>query len=194
MQCFIGKPKVAAAGEQLARFNPGVTFEPVQRLIAGPHEICDLIKGVDLVVSCVDQPSEIMMWVNQAALEENISFIEGEYHGICAEIGPFVIPFETGCLACEMTASNADVGKMAEFDWIEQATWLRHPNIHFVTAMAANLICSEICKHLLGVGKPMTCNRRYLLNTQQFTLTSSEFLRSPACNQCGHGKNVSTYS
>lgn len=186
----IGKPKAVAAAEQLARFNPNVTFEPVQQKITGPQAISELIDGVDLVAFCADQPREITLWMNRVAVEKGIPFILGGYHGTVAEVGPFVIPFQTGCLACDEVGCNPDDGEIAELSWIEQASWLRHPNMHFVTAMAAHLTCSEICKHILGVGEPVTYNHRYLLDTQQFTLTSSKMPHSPTCNLCGQRKSV----
>lgn len=187
----LGKPKATAAAEHLARFNPEVTFEPVQRKLLGPHEISELIDGVDLVAFCADQPREITMWMNQAAFERRIPFILGGYHGAGAEVGPFVIPFQTGCLACEQVGRDPESGAIAELAWIEQTTWLRHPNIHFVTALAAHLVCSEICTHLLQISEPATYDRRYLLDTRQFTLTASDFPRAPECRVCGQGKLAS---
>lgn len=185
----LGKPKAEAAAEHLARFNPDVMFEPVQRRITGPHEIMDLIDGVDLVAFCADEPREIAMWMNQAALEKGIPFVLGGYHGAGAEVGPFVIPFQTGCLACEQAGNDPDNGTIAELTWIEQATRIRHPNVHFVTALAAHLTCSEICKYLLEIREPATSNRRYILDIEQFTLTASEFPRSLECCMCGQGKS-----
>lgn len=182
----IGRPKVLAAAEQLARFNPDVQFEPVQREITGPQAIMDLVQGVDLVAFCADQPPEIALWMNQASLATGLPFIVGGYHGVTAEVGPLVHPFQTGCLAC------SDVGivehaksDIAELAWMGEESWIRHPTIHFVTALTANLLCSDLCKYIIGVGQPATWNHRYALDIEQFTLTATALERSPTCKACG---------
>lgn len=186
----IGQPKAQAAAEQLARFNPDVAFEPVQRRINGPQDIIDLAQGVDLVVFCADQPCDIGMWMNEAALSADIPFITGGYHGVAAEVGPFVIPTQTACLACsEASVVSAGTSGITELAWTEEAFWLHHPNIYFVTALAANLLCSDICMYFIGTKQPATYNRRYILDAEKFTLTSMDLTRSPECWACGQGKS-----
>jgi bacteriocin biosynthesis cyclodehydratase domain-containing protein len=180
----IGMPKTQAAAEQLARFNPEVLFEPVQRKMTGPRDIIELIQGSDLVAFCADRPRGILLWMNQAALEAGIPFIAAGYHGFIAEVGPLVIPYKTDCLQC-LLGGSSDPGEIAELAWIEAAFWLHHPNIHFVTALSAHLICSEICKYLTGIGRPATYNAIYALDLGQFTLTSQVLPRSTTCSACG---------
>jgi hypothetical protein len=101
--------------------------------------------------------------MNQAALETNIPFVIGGYRGTAAEIGPFVRPYQTGCLGCHPKDYNIDEDEIPTSAWINEGVRLRHPNIHFVTSLAANMICSEIFKHLTGLCKPATYNQRYML-------------------------------
>lgn len=186
----IGQPKAQAAALHLERFNPEVTFEPVQRKITSARDIIDLIQGVDLVAFCADMPRSILRWMNQASLETGIPYIAGGYHGFTAEVGPFVIPYQTDCLVCLLGEGTR--GEIAELDWMETAFWLRHPNIHFVTALSAHLICSEICKHLTGIGQPATYNAIYALDVGQFTLTPEHLPHTPVCNVCGRKKSPSS--
>jgi bacteriocin biosynthesis cyclodehydratase domain-containing protein len=182
----ISKPKVLAAAGQLTRFNPDTVFEPVQREITGPQDIIELAQGVDLVAFCADRPQGIGMWMNQASLTIGMPFIVGGYHGVAAEVGPFVIPSRTGCLVCsEVDIADSGNGEIPELAWTGEAFWLHHPNIHFVTALAANLLCSDICKHIIRMGQPATYNHRYILDTEQFTLTSTNIPRSLVCSACG---------
>lgn len=180
----IGVPKAQAAAQQLARFNPEVTFEPIQRKIIAPEDIIDLIQGSNLVAFCADRSRDILRWMNQAALETGIPYIAGGYHGFTAEVGPFVIPYQTDCLEC-LLGGVTQAAEIPELDWMGAAYWLHHPNIHFVTALSAHLICSEICKHLTGIGKPATYNAIYALDIGQFTLTSENLPRSTSCTVCG---------
>lgn len=186
----IGKTKTQAAAEQLKRFNPEVAFESVQREITGPQAIIDLIQDIDLVAFCADLPPSINVWMNQASLETGIPFVTGGYRGTSAEIGPFVIPYKTGCLGCFYLDQDPGIGEIPELAWTNEAYWLRHPNIHFLTALAANLICSDIFKHLTGLGKPATYNHRYTLDSEQFTLTPTAQERSARCLACSQRKSA----
>jgi molybdopterin/thiamine biosynthesis adenylyltransferase len=180
----IGKRKAQAAAEQLARFNPFVTFEPVQQQIIGKQDIIGLIKDVDLVAFCADLPLDITSWMNEASLECRVPFIMGGYRGAAAEVGPFVVPYETGCCGCYPGGQRGDKGEIPELAWMNEAFWLRHPNIHFVTALAANLLCCDICKHLTGIQKPATYNHLYTLDLEHFTLSATAWPRSPECAWC----------
>jgi bacteriocin biosynthesis cyclodehydratase domain-containing protein len=159
----------------------------VQQQIKCSQDIVDLIQDVDLVAFCADRPSNIHMWMNEAALATTTPFITGGYSGVSAEVGPFVIPYQTACLKC-FDRNVDDPGKIAELAWIEDVFWLRHPNIHFLTALAANLICSDICKHIIGISQPATYNNRYMLDIEQFVLTPTACSRSAHCISCGQGK------
>lgn len=181
----VGTPKALAAARQVERFNPGVIFEPVQKNIESQQDIVDLIRGSDLVAFCADSPPSIAQWMNQAALETGIPFITGGYRGSTAEIGPFVVPYQTGCLHCFSVGYDGTDEEIPELAWINEAYWLRHPNIHFLTALAANLACGDIFKHITGLGTPATYNQLYTLDIEQFTLTPTAWGRAPACPACG---------
>lgn len=184
----IGKSKTQAALEHLTRFNPEVNFEAVFHKIESPEDIVRLINDVDLVAFCADTPSSIGRWMNQAALETGIPFIMGGYHGLSAEVGPFVIPYETSCRECVSDNRGKEEGKIAELAWIDDISWLRHPNIHFITALAANLICSELCKHITATCLPATYNQIYTLNSEQFTLSPRPQVRATHCPACSQRK------
>ena len=185
----LGKPKALAAADQLARFNPSVTFEAVQRKIERTQDLLDLIADVDLVAFCADRPNNIQLWMNEAAVATGTPFIVGGYHGISAEAGPFVIPGETACLKCfSREADEVALGKIPEFSWAEDGCWLHHPNIHFLTALDANLICGDICKYFTGISQPSTYNHRYTLDIEQFTLTPYTCSRYTDCIACGQSQ------
>jgi bacteriocin biosynthesis cyclodehydratase domain-containing protein len=188
----VGKPKALAAAEQLGRFNPEVTFEPVQKRIDSHLDIIDLIRDSDLVAFCADLPPSIHRWMNKAALETGVPFITGGYRGTSAEIGPFVIPFQTACLGCFTAGQEVGDDEIPELAWINEAFWLRHPNIHFLTALAANLVCSEIFKHLTQLGEPATYNHLYTLDIEQFTLTPTLWERAATCPACGQTQKVTS--
>ncbi len=178
----IGQPKVAAAAAQMQRFNPDVQFEPVQRFLDGPEQIAELIRDVDVVAMCADSPRSIMMWMNSAALATGTPFITGGYRGMAAEVGPFVVPFETACLACLDIERPPDAPE--ELAWIEESYWLRHPTTYTVSSLAASLTCADIIKYLTGFAQPATCNLVYELDIERFAMSTSPRPRNPQCAAC----------
>jgi bacteriocin biosynthesis cyclodehydratase domain-containing protein len=178
----IGRPKAEAAGEHLRRFNPNITVEPIVTAIASSDDIIRLIQDVDVVAMCADTPLGILGWMNRAAIATRTPFMIGGYRGMAAEIGPFVVPFQTSCVACNNRPLPEEVGPPLE--WINAAFHLRHPNAYFVTATAAHLTCGELLKYLTGLATPLTYNQVYELDLEHFLLTSTSLPRQPACPAC----------
>jgi hypothetical protein len=160
-----------------------VRFEPVHKKIESSQDIQDLIEGTDLVAFCADRPAGIASWMNQAALETRMPFVMGGYHGAAAEVGPFVLPYQTGCLDCFSGGVEEGDDNIPELAYMDRER-LYHPNIHFVTALAAHLICSEMFKYLTGLGEPATYNHFYSLYLDTLSLTSITFERSKDCHSC----------
>ncbi len=179
----VGQPKALAAAEQVRRFNAEIDFEPVQRRIDSPESILEVIEGSNLVAFCADSPPSIYLWMNAASLETGIPFIMGGYRGGVAEVGPFVIPYQTACLTCQQREPQENVPESVA--WMNDAYRLRHPTSHVVSGVAANLACSDIMKYLTGMGEPATYNNLYGLSIEQFTLTPLPWPHSEACPMCG---------
>ncbi len=182
----LGQPKARAAAEQIRRFNPEIHFEPIECRIEGVEQLAELVEDADLMVQCADIPSTLPRWMNRAALQTGIPFLGGSYQGAVADIGPFVVPYTTSCLACNRVEPHPVPELLA---WTRDRAWRSHPNVHFVTATAANLICAELIKHITGFARPMTYNTRYLLSVERFTLEPVELPRNQDCPECGASVN-----
>lgn len=181
----VGQPKALAAAEQIRRFNPGITFEPLQAFLESPEQIAEVIQDMDVVALCADSPRAIFIWMNSAALATGIPFIAGGYRGTTAEVGPFVIPFVTSCLGCNQPPQLES--PPASLAWVNEAFWLRHPTAHFTTAAAASLTCGEIIKHLTGFATPATYNAVHTLDFERLALSASPRDRDPNCPECRGG-------
>lgn len=182
----LGQPKARAAAEQIHRFNPEIHFEPVECRIEGVDKLTEIVERTDLMVQCADIPSDLPRWMNLASLQTGLPFLGGTYQGAVADIGPFVVPYMTSCLECNRVEPHPVPELLA---WTRDEAWRSHPNVHFVTAIAANLICAELIKHLTGFARPMTYNTRYLLSVERFTLEPVELPRREGCPACGTGVN-----
>jgi len=180
-----GTSKALAAAEQVRRFNPSIVFEPLHEFLESPERIAEVIKDTDVVALCADAPHSIFVWVNSAALATGVPFISGGYRGTAAEVGPFVVPFTTSCLGCNMPLQPE--APPVPLAWVNEAFWLRHPTSYITTAAAASLTCGEIIKYLTGFATPVTYNSMYTLDIEHLTLTSVPRARDPHCAVCGGG-------
>ncbi len=179
----IGQPKALAAAAHIRRFNPDITFEPLREFINSQERVAEIIRDVDVVALCADAPPAMFMWVNDAAIAAGVPFITGGYRGIIAEVGPFVVPFATSCLACGQPLRPEP--PPASLSWIEESFWLRHPTSYMTTSAAASLTCGEIIKHITGFATPATYNAMYTLDFESLTLATSPLPRDPHCAICG---------
>jgi molybdopterin-synthase adenylyltransferase len=98
----IGRPKVLRAAEWVGEFDHRIEVSAVQRRIGGPDDVADLLPGVDVVVSGVDQPDEIDSWVNAACVAAGVPWVRGGMGG--SDLVYFSVDSGRGpCLACRQT-------------------------------------------------------------------------------------------
>jgi molybdopterin-synthase adenylyltransferase len=95
----IGRPKVLRAADWVRDFDHRIEVSPVQRRVDGPDDVTDLLVGVDLVVSGIDQPDEVDYWVNAACVGAGVPWVRGGMVG--SELAFFSVdPGRGPCLAC----------------------------------------------------------------------------------------------
>lgn len=100
----IGRSKVWRAAEWVREFDPRIQVAVVERRVGGSGHVADLLDGVDLVVSGIDQPSEVDQWVNEACVRAGVPWIRGGMIGTTLTYFS-VDPGRSPCLACRRSAS-----------------------------------------------------------------------------------------
>jgi molybdopterin-synthase adenylyltransferase len=95
----VGRLKVEVAADRLRDLNPHVTVVGEAQRAAGPDDLPALLRGCDLFVLGADQPHEILLWTNDAAVTEGVPWLENSYNGPRCAIALFV-PGRTPCLRC----------------------------------------------------------------------------------------------
>jgi molybdopterin/thiamine biosynthesis adenylyltransferase len=95
----IGRPKAEAAAGHLKAINPHVRVEYEKLRVDAPSDLTPLMRDCDLFVLGADQPHEIMLWANDAAVSEGTPWLENSYSGPRCAIALF-IPGRTPCLRC----------------------------------------------------------------------------------------------
>jgi len=95
----VGRGKAVRAAARARELNSTVSVNVRERYIGSPRDVIDLLGGIDLVVSTIDEPEAASLWVNQACVAAGVPFVAG---GVWARRAQYlsVRPGLTGCLNC----------------------------------------------------------------------------------------------
>ncbi|HEY6237701.1 MAG TPA: ThiF family adenylyltransferase [Thermoplasmata archaeon] len=95
----VGRFKVDAAAAHLRRLNPHLRVTTGRVRVRGPSDLPRRLKGCDLFVLGADQPHELLLWTNDAAVRTGTPWLENSYSGARCATALFV-PGRTPCLRC----------------------------------------------------------------------------------------------
>jgi molybdopterin-synthase adenylyltransferase len=157
----IGLPKVERAAAWVQAFSPETDVRVISRWIGGPDDVADLLLEADLVISGVDQPAGIDLWVNEACVAAGVPYVRG---GMIAQRLAYwsVDPGRSPCMAChqhEISANAPEHGIAAE----RRRTELERVNrgIGPVASLVGALVAMEALRYLTGFAPPIAagCER-----------------------------------
>ena len=72
-----GLPKVEQVAAWVHAFDSRIEVTAVNDAGHGPDDVRALLSGADLVVSAIDDPDEVDLWVNEACVGAGVPFIRG---------------------------------------------------------------------------------------------------------------------
>jgi molybdopterin-synthase adenylyltransferase len=176
----VGQPKLGRAVARARAFNSEVRFTPVERWVTGPEDVAPLLPGADLVLSAIDQPTEVQEWVNEACVAAGVPFITG---GMQVGRGMYysVIPGQSSCLACWR---GAEAPTIAPSDRPERVNRGLGP----VASLMGALIALEAVRYLTGFAPPVSAAKLWLVD---FATGRADvgyaWPRLPDCPVCGPG-------
>ncbi len=136
----LGKAKVEAAVERIAGINPAVTLVPVQSAFS-PVNGAGLLDGCHVAVDALDS-IQVRLELAEVCTAVNIPLVHG---AIAGWFGHVVTQFP-GDNSLQTIYRSWEAGK-----GIEQS--LGNPS--FTPAVVASFEVAEVCKLLLGQGKPL---------------------------------------
>ncbi len=96
----IGRLKAEVAAERILAFNPHLRLEAIPQRLNSLDDVLSVIQDRECVLCAADRPkSEIIQWVNEACVRQNIPLITG---GLDTQRGVYytVVPQVTGCVEC----------------------------------------------------------------------------------------------
>ncbi len=177
----IGQPKVDRAAAWVRAFNPAAEVKAVSRWIGGPDDIADLLDHADLVISGVDKPDEIDLWVNEACVTAGVPYIRG---GMYARRISYwsVNPGRTPCFACHRQAVDNERPEIpsAKLKGLERVNRGTGP----VASLLGGLVALEGLRYLTGFAPPTAAGRQRFIDLVTGQDELLDWRQWPDCPVC----------
>ena len=178
----IGQKKVEVAQRKLAKVNSEISITTKTLHVSRKEELLEL-QATDLVVLSADQPRNILSWVNAYCVDSQTPYVNVGYIGDIAVVGPFYIPGQTACAACEdrpkVQIDERASRIVADINKATLATSVPHVN-----AIAAGMAVSDIVGFLGGFLTPASANCRIGYFSVYKKTEIHQFQRNYSCSVC----------
>jgi adenylyltransferase/sulfurtransferase len=163
----IGKKKVIAAGDTIARINPEVKTVPLDRTMED-RTASELVADARIIVDCLDN-FETRYVLNRFAVRRGIPLVHAGVYGMAGQI-TFLHPPHTPCLKCIFPeAPPAEV----------------LPIVGAAAAVTGSLEALEALKCLTETGILLK-NRLLVWEGDLMTFDEISLQRDPSCPVCGN--------
>jgi bacteriocin biosynthesis cyclodehydratase domain-containing protein len=180
----VGRRKVVAARQSVARLDAEIEVHVVERAVASTEDAVSALRGADVVIQTADSPPyELERWVNRACVQLGAPHISAAQQPPLLRIGPFVIPGRTACYACQEEAARREYPL---YDALV-AERRRRPSVAATLGVASGVIgtmlATEALHHLIGL-TPATAGAALMLDLLTWAVEWERFERDPACPVC----------
>lgn len=181
----VGKDKSEAAAFRVTGLNPNVECASTTQYLTSEQDVLDLLNGHQLIIRTADRPYiSIHEWVNSASVRAGVPYIGGGVIERQGSIGPFVIPYETGCFGCQLAHSGQEARQRQEL-MREKSIPSGNVATTVTAGILGHIIALEAVKYLANLERPATANRRLHFNFRTLESDWHEIPRHPACQICG---------
>lgn len=163
----LGLSKVEQVRAWVAAFDPDVAVTAHHVRVTGPQSVTDLLDGVDLVVSAIDQPDEVDLWVNRACVGGGVPFVRGGLaylQGLYWSVDP-------GISACRQCLETHRAGEPERDERARVRSWpllLRQDQTNRATgpvaAILGGLVSMEALRYLTGFVPPVSAGTYHLVD------------------------------
>lgn len=172
----IGTPKVEQAAEWVRAFDPDIEVSTVRRWVSSPADLRDVLDGADLVVSGIDQPDGVDLWVNEACLRAGLPWIRGGMSGrhlLYFSVDPSSPP----CYRCYVDGQTDDPQRRTA-DRLSRVNRGCGP----AAAMVGSLVAFEALRLLTGYAPPTASGKTVMIDTADSAI--AEVVPWPAREGC----------
>lgn len=183
----IGQPKVECVADWLRAFHPDAAVTPVHAVVRGPDDVAALLDGADLLVSAIDTPDAVDLWVNAACVPAGVPFIRA---GLAYVQGLYwsVDPGRSACRHClelhRARLANGIDAAVAGARPLVQAPPVNR-GIGPVAQVLGGLTALEAVRYLTGIAAPISAGTYRLIDFDGDCSTSSDaWPADPDCPVC----------
>jgi molybdopterin-synthase adenylyltransferase len=161
----LGRSKVERAAAWVRDYDPTIEVRAVDRWIASPADLADLMDGVDLTAGGLDGHPDAQLWVNEAAVRAGIPLVVG---GMARSqlLYYSVHPGHSSCRQCDQ-GSSSDL-RAATATGVQQRQFreLRVTNalIGPLAMQLGSLIAYEAMRYLTGFEPPRAAGSYVVLD------------------------------
>jgi molybdopterin-synthase adenylyltransferase len=183
----LGRPKVEQVAAWLRAFDASADVRAINARVLGPDDVRRLLPGADLVISAIDDPDEVDLWVNEACVGAGIPLIRG---GLSYTQGLYwsVDPGRSACRQC-LEAYRATLAQDIDLPLV---TWERvmrtqrvNRGIGPVAQLLGSVVAMEALRYLTGITAPVAAGAYQLIDFAGACSTSVEpWPQDPSCDVC----------
>ncbi|CAN7225761.1 HesA/MoeB/ThiF family protein [Knoellia sp. LjRoot47] len=193
----LGHSKVKAAGAWVQRFDPDIDVSTRELDVRGSEDVARLLDETrpDLVMSGIDSPRGVDLWVNEACVSRGVPFVRGGMGVSTAGVWS-VVPSVSACRMClelaDPTNGELDLSPGTDDAHTDAARRLYEskPRVNRGIGALAGLLGSyaafECLRLLTGFETPQYAGSLLTINlTDGCSTTLQEWERRPDCPACG---------
>jgi len=185
-ECDVGRPKVEAAAEALAKFDSSCRLDTVARRLESVDAVREAVEGNDFVVNGADWPAhDIERWVNAACFDAGVPFITMSHSPPVARVGPLYVPGTTGCFACQERTYRDAFPLYDELVDQRRGRSSEAATLGPVCAFVGGQVALETLHQLTGLVPPATLGASFAYDLRTMAVTREDVPRLPACPVCG---------
>lgn len=182
----IGRSKAYAAGERLSAFNSSMRIEVREERLDSEAAVADVIAGADVVIDAVDWPAlDIERWVNAACFGAGIPFVAMSHFPPIARVGPFYIPGQTGCYACQETGYRRSYPLYDEVVEQQRAKSSPAATLGAACALIGGHVALDIVHYLTGLAEPSSRGASNIFDLRTMEIEREQVVPVPDCPVCG---------
>ncbi|CAA9514469.1 MAG: Molybdopterin-synthase adenylyltransferase [uncultured Solirubrobacteraceae bacterium] len=184
-RCDVGRPKVDAAADALAAFNPGIEIVRMHRRIDGADDVARVAAGSDLVVGTADHPPhEIARWLNRGCVAAGVPHVTASQFAPMVKVGPLFRPGVTGCLAC---AERSARDRYPDYDALvayRQGRPIAGATLGPPSALIGAIISMDAVHLITGAATPSTQGRSLMFDVRDLSMRVEDVAQDDGCEVC----------
>ena len=185
-ECDVGRPKVEAAAEALAKFDSSCRLDTVARRLESVDAVREAVEGNDFVVNGADWPAQdIERWVNAACFDAGVPFITMSHSPPVARVGPLYVPGTTGCFACQERTYRDAFPLYDELVDQRRGRSSEAATLGPVCAFVGGQVALEALHHITGLFPPAALGMSHVYDLRTMEVSREPVPRLADCEICG---------